>query len=228
MTLYAFLSQVKMVLDDENQSLGSHLSVHYESDKALISTCGNHALKWLALHAPVELLDGSDEESEGTPIMSGFLVSNPTDVTWSGNTASLPGDFVRIARVKAAGWHRALKDAVKDTDTEYLMMADDVATATPDRPVAVILCDNPKKLEIWPAPATGDTVNLTFVRYPAATMNNLTNQSQGYRTLLPMPPKVATAWVYLTAYFILLSWGDARAAAYMDVVRGMLGVQPSK
>lgn len=214
MDITGIINEVRLAIDEENVSSGARISTALSTSLVDgIRSAAKHALRWLAVNAPVVLLDGSDET--GDP---GFIVtSNPVP---TGNVVALPDGFVRMARVRAEGWNRAITDCILDTSEEYLALSDETATATADRPVAAIVLDNPKKLELWPY--TSGTVTMTIACIPSAAISAL--DSVTLTTKVPIPPKIHMPFIYYTAYLLLLSYKDSVAAAMRDAAITALGL----
>lgn len=216
MDIQSIITEVRMAIDEEDVGIGAHVdtALSYSLEEG-VRTSAKQALRWLAMNAPATLLDGSDETGQAP----GFIVTN-NNPTVSGKTISLPDDFVRVVRVRANGWKRAATDCILDTSEEYLALGDDTATATADRPVAALVMDNPKKLELWPY--TSGSVTMTISCIPTYAISQLDKASLS--TMVPIPPKAHLPFIYYTAYLLLLSYKDNAAAAYRDVALTALGI----
>jgi hypothetical protein len=215
MDISSIISEVRMAIDEEDVGIGAHIDTTLSlSLEVGIRTAAKQALRWLAVNAPAVLLDGSDETTD-----PGFIVTN-SNPTISNKAIELPDDFVRVVRVRAQGWHRAITECILDTSEEYLALNDETATATADRPVAAIVLDNPKKLELWPYASGPVTVTLSCI--PSQSISQLDGASLSAK--VPIPPKVHLPFIYYTAYLLLLSYKDSAAAAYRDVALTALGM----
>ena len=218
------IHQVMTAIDEEYNTSAVHVGTHLsETMVEAIKAAAAQTLRWLALYAPVEMLDGTDETD-----MPGFITSPSLTVTPSptiGNgVVTLPGEFVRLARVKMTGWHRAVSEPIIDSSEEYLALADETATATADRPVAALVLSNPKKLELWPY--TQGEMQLDIVCQPQLSLTRLADSND--ETHVPIPPKATMAFIYHTAFLLLLSYRDNAAAAFRDVALNSLGINKSK
>jgi hypothetical protein len=226
MDINGIINEVRLAIDEENVSSGARISTALSTSLVEgIRSAAKHALRWLAVNAPVVLLDGSDETSGGAELNPGFVVtSTPVPVN---NAVTLPGNFVRVERVRASSWHRAITECILDTSEEYLALSDETATATADRPVAAIVLDNPKRLELWPwsgaeSQAELPTVTLTLSCIPTAALTAL--DTPPLTTKVPIPPKIHMPFIYYTAYLLLLSYKDSSAVAFRDAAITALGL----
>lgn len=224
------LERVKAALDDGELNLSAFHSVAYESMKASVKSCARDAMLWLIQNAPLSMLDGSDESTmpgclDDTVTTGESVPASVSSIFRIGNVFYLPGDFVRLSRVRAEGWCRALRQTISDCDEEYLMLSDAVATSSYDRPCAVLIDSRPKRLELWPC--EDEEVEITIVRHPSGTFAGL--DSVNFNTAkIPIPPRLETPWVYMTCYLLLISWGDSRAKSYFEVVSSLLGLREDK
>lgn len=222
MDINGIINEVRLAIDEENVSSGARISTALSTSLVEgIRSAAKHALRWLAVNAPVVLLDGSDELTD-----TGFIVtSNPETI---GNTIELPDEFVRVVRVRVSSWHRAITECILDTSEEYLTLSDETATATADRPVAAIVLDNPKMLELWPYDGSTDyygpnpEVTMTISCIPLESINSL--DSPTLTTKVPIPPKIHMPFIYYTAYLLLLSYKDSSAVAFRDAAITALGL----
>ena len=88
------------------------------------------ALRWICLYAPADLLGGTDEYitpnpgDTPTPVLTGILVDmQDPPVAISSTSAgklTMPADFVKLARVRVSGWHRAVKSLLAEDSDESL------------------------------------------------------------------------------------------------------------
>ena len=191
------------------------------------------ALRWICLYAPADLLGGTDEYVSGTttPIATGILVDMPTTGTLAptpivGTQAGklvMPSDFVKLARVRVAGWHRAVKNLLSEDSDEYLQLYDtNGATATEDRPQAALIEKSAREIEVWP---TGTSAEYTYVANIDAE-DVIKEREEGGTTIayVALPPRVKTSFVYYLAYLLLSAYGDARAERMLQIAMQNLNV----
>ena len=189
------------------------------------------ALRWICLYAPADLLGGTDEtetiEDQTVPINTGILVDMsdvPTSI--SGTQAgklTMPADFVKLARVRVAGWYRAVKTLLSEDSDEYLQLYDpNGATATADRPQAALIEKSVREIEVWP---TGTSVEYTYVANIDAE-DVIKERQEGGTTIeyVALPPRVKTSFIYYLAFLLLSAYGDARGERMLEIAMQNLNV----
>lgn len=220
MSIDDIISAVRFCIDEEATNGASFSNAASGDDTRMNNIIKNKigdALRWVCLYAPAELLGGTDQTGTAT----GILVDDtPTPTAVYNNKAgkiTLSGDFIKLARVRAANWHRAVKEPLREDSDEYLQLLDENgATATADRPQAAIIDKATKELEVWPW-ASGQSVSLTYVASvaPAAIGNPVTAYA--------FPPKVKTSIIYYLAFLLLSAYNDPRAERMLAIAKMNLG-----
>lgn len=175
------------------------------------------AVRWICLYAPVELLGDSDTEDNPT----GILVDKegvPTDIDGTdGGFITMPEDFIKLARVRVKGWHRAVKTPLEEDSDEYLQLYDDNgAKATADRPQAALIEKSQRVIEVWP---TGEKVEYTYVAETKVDVS----QSATEDTKVPLPPRVKTAFIYYLSFLTLSAYEDSRAVRMLEIAKMNIG-----
>lgn len=195
------------------------------------------AIRWICLYAPADLLGGSDETTtvggQTIPVSTGILVDMPQSGTLvptviTGTVAgklTMPSDFVKLARVRVAGWHRAVKTLLSEDSDEYLQLYDaNGATATADRPQAALIEKATREIEVWP---TGTSAEYTYVANvdPEEHAFDVTSGEPAVTERhYPLPPRVKTSFIYYLAYLLLSAYGDARSERMMEIAMQNLKV----
>lgn len=221
MTVENIIKAVRWCFDEENSNPSSLAdSTVLGSDSALMnniikSKIGD-ALRWVCLYAPAELLGGSDETGTATGIL--VDVSSPTvTAVYDGKAGkiTLDEDFIKLARVRVDGWHRAVKVPLEEDSDEYLQLLDtNGATATIDRPQAAIIDKATKELEVWPW-ATGQSVSLTYV----ADVDTDIDSSSSSSATVAIPPRTKSAFIYYIAFLTLSAYEDSRSVRMLEIAR---------
>lgn len=221
MTLQALQQQILDTLD---------LTIRPVQSSAYAATCRQdilnaaiaNAMRWLALNAPPELLDGADSNpAQDTGfLVDGTITTAPTDSDQGHVTIELTGNFVRLARVKLTNWHKAIREVIDDTSDKALMLKDLIAKATNDRPVAVISCKKKKVLSLYPANSSEiNAIDITTVNIPDVV------SSIGTETSIPLPPKAIAPMIYQAAGFALASMRDNDAKNFFEIAASFLKYQ---
>jgi hypothetical protein len=195
------------------------------------------AIRWISLYAPTDLLGGSDEttEEEGHTVLvnTGILVDMPqsgtlvpTEITGTNaGKLTMPADFVKLARVRVTGWHRAVKVLLAEDSDEYLQLYDvNGATATADRPQAVLIEKATREIEVWP---TGTSAEYTYVANvdPEEHAFDVTSGEPAVTERhYPLPPRVKTSFIYYLAFLLLSAYGDARSEKMLEIAMQNLKV----
>ena len=190
------------------------------------------ALHWIAITATSSsALSGSTtaskkEETPSNPTASTtttmqvetFEDSNDIGVITMQETVSV----FNINRVRAKGWHKAVVP-VEDTDDEALMMFDDTAKGTFDRPLAAIMRVSPLKVLVQPKPTDGSVI-ISYVGVPT----NITTSEDGEKTV-EISETFKDAFIHYLAFLLLSAYNDTKANQMYTIALQQLGVsQTSK
>ena len=179
----------------------------------------NDALHWIAITAASSPVL-SDSEKVGTTTSSTIKVESFDDTRGIG-VITMPSDteVINISRVRGDGWFKAVTP-VEDTDDEALMMYDDTAKGTADRPLAAIMRENPICILLQPMP---DKAVISFVGVP----KNVSIASDA--TNVAIPDKLKNAFIYYIAFLLLSAYDDTKASQMYTIALQQLGVnQTSK
>lgn len=195
------------------------------------------ALRWVCLYSPADLLIGSDETENDEEVSTGILVDieNPTVSPVTGQKAGrivLPENFIRLARVRVDGWHRAVCNPISEDSEEYLQLYDENgATATYDRPKAALIDKAVRELEVWPwnmgsvTPpiVLQDNVEITYIANTNPVAIEETVQGETTVVGYALPPKAKTSFIYYLAFLLLSAYNDTRATRMLDIAKMNLG-----
>lgn len=194
----------------------------------------NDALHWIAITAASSsVLSGSEKvvfkETASKKVASENTESGKTDVTTSSTfkvesfdetrgigAITMPSDteVINISRVRGEGWFKAVTP-VEDTDDEALMMFDDTAKGTADRPLATIMRENPIRILLQPIP---DEAVISFVGVPKNV--SITSDT----TDVAIPDKLSNAFIYYLAFLLLSAYDDTKANQMHTIALQQLGV----
>lgn len=179
----------------------------------------NDALHWIAITAASSPVL-SDSKKVGTTTSSTIKVESFDDTRGIG-AITMPSDteVINISRVRGKGWFKAVTP-VEDTDDEALMMFDDTAKGTADRPLATIMRENPIRILLQPIP---DEAVISFVGVP----KNVSITSDA--TDVAITDKLSNAFIYYIAFLLLSAYDDTKASQMYTIALQQLGVnQTSK
>lgn len=174
----------------------------------------NDALHWIAITAASSPVL-SDSENVGITTSSTIKVESFDDTRGIG-VITMPSDteVINISRVRGNGWFKAVTP-VEDTDDETLMMYDDTAKGTADRPLAAIMRENPICILLQPMP---DKAVISFVGVPKNV--SITSDT----TDVAIPDKLSNAFIYYLAFLLLSAYDDNKANQMYTIALQQLGV----
>lgn len=202
-------SRVRLCID-EGASTNDYADTSMD---AVIDNSIDSAILWCARQAPLELLmqsgsgfikDATIGEENGVTLTNGSDTNKPSTLT-------LPSDFLRIARLRRDGWHKSITTPISEDSDDYLMLRDETATASLNRPIAVYIAGVSPYLELWDGVIHKETTDahFSYVTSDLATIKsgvNFTDDSQ-----------LGQAVIYYAAYLTLLAYGDSRAQGMLEV-----------
>ena len=208
------IKQVRWCIDEESNNTSE---ITDEKDDLymdnIIKSKINDALHWLAITAassPV-LADSKkvDATTTSTVKVEDYDAENGIGViTMDSNT-----EIINISRVRGKGWFKAVVP-VEDTADEALMMFDESAMGTADRPQATIIRENPIRILLQPKP---EEAIISFVGVPKDVSISST-------TDVAIPDKLSNAFIYYLAFLLLSAYNDTKATQMYTIAMQQLGV----
>lgn len=215
MEIEDIIKQVRWCIDEESNNTSE---ITDEKDDTymdnIIKSKINDALHWLAITAAsspvladskkVDATTTSKVKVEGYDAEKGIGI-----ITMDSNT-----EIINISRVRGKGWFKAVTP-VEDTDDEALMMFDDTAKGTTDRPQATIMRENPIRILLQPKP---EEAVISFVGVP----KNVNISSSD--TDVAIPDKLSNAFIYYLAFLLLSAYNDTKATQMYTIAMQQLGV----
>lgn len=174
----------------------------------------NDALHWIAITAASSPVLSDSKKVDATTT-STIKVESFDDTRGIG-AIKMPSDteVINISRVRGEGWFKAVTP-VEDTDDEALMMYDDTAKGTADRPLATIMRENPICILLQPIP---DKAVISFVGVPKNV--SITSDT----TDVAVPDKLSNAFIYYLAFLLLSAYDDTKANQMYTIALQQLGV----
>ena len=174
----------------------------------------NDALHWIAITAASSPVLSDSKKVDATTT-STIKVESFDDTRGIG-VITMPSntEVINISRVRGNGWFKAVTP-VEDTGDEALMMFDDTAKGTADRPLATIMRENPIRILLQPIP---DEAVISFVGVPKDV--SITSDT----TDVAIPDKLSNAFIYYLAFLLLSAYDDTKANQMYTIALQQLGV----
>jgi hypothetical protein len=94
------------------------------------------------------------------------------------------------------------------------------ATATADRPQAVLIEKATREIEVWP---TGTSAEYTYVANVDAEIQSRTVGTDT-EYFVAIPPRVKTSFIYYLAFLLLSAYGDSRSERMLEIAMQNLKV----
>lgn len=174
----------------------------------------NDALHWIAITAASSPVLSDSKKVDATTTST--IKVESFDETRGIGAITMPSDteVINISRVRGKGWFKAVTP-VEDTDDEALMMFDDTAKGTADRPLATIMRENPIRILLQPIP---DEAVISFVGVPKNV--SITSDT----TDVVIPDKLSNAFIYYLSFLLLSAYDDTKANQMYTIALQQLGV----
>lgn len=223
------IKQVRWCIDEESNNTSE---ITDEKDDTymdnIIKSKINDALHWIAITAASSSVLSDSKSAASDKTDSEKTASEKVDATTSSTikvenfddtrgigVITMPSDteVINISRVRGKGWFKAVTP-VEDTDDEALMMFDDTAKGTEDRPLATIMRENPIRILLQPIP---DEAVISFVGVPK-------NVDTASSTDVAIPDKLSNAFIYYIAFLLLSAYDDTKANQMYTIALQQLGV----
>lgn len=209
------IKQVRWCIDEESNNTSE---ITDEKDDLymdnIIKSRINDALHWIAITAASSPVLSDSKKVDATTT-STIKVESFDDTRGIG-AITMPSDteVINISRVRGEGWFKAVTP-VEDTDDEALMMYDDTAKGTADRPLATIMRENPICILLQPIPTKAV---ISFVGVPKNV--SITSDT----TDVAIPDKLSNAFIYYLAFLLLSAYDDTKANQMYTIALQQLGV----
>lgn len=230
MTVDEIIKQVRFCIDEESNNTSSLADVIDEKDDSymdnIIKAKIPDALHWIAVTATSSaVLSNSKETSKksdsSTPSTSTDMEVKAFEGSDTIGIVEMPSNIsvFNINRVRATGWHKAVVP-VEDTSDDALLMFDETAMGTIDRPQAAIMRTTPLKLLVQPK---AETVTVSYVGVPTGTSKD-TDEKES----VDISDKFKSSFIYYLAFLLLSAYDDSKANQMYNIALQMLGVNQSK
>lgn len=230
MTIDEIIKQVRFCIDEESNNTSSLADVIDEKDDSymdnIIKAKIPDALHWIAVTATSSaVLSNSKETSKkadsSTPSTSTDMEVKAFEESDTIGIVEMPSNIsvFNINRVRATGWHKAVVP-VEDTSDDALLMFDETAMGTLNRPQAAIMRTTPLRLLVQPIAAT---VTVSYVGVPTVT-----SKDDNEKESVDISDNFKSSFIYYLAFLLLSAYDDSKANQMYNIALQMLGVNQSK
>lgn len=215
MKIEDIIKQVRWCIDEESNNTSA---ITDEKDDTymdnIIKSRINDALHWLAVTAASSLVLADSKKVDATTTSTVKVEEYDTEKGIGIITMPSDTEIINISRVRGKGWFKAVVP-VEDTGDEALMMFDESAMGTADRPQAAIMRENPTRILLQPKP---EEAVISFVGVP----KNVSISSSD--TDVAIPDKLSNAFIYYLAFLLLSAYNDTKATQMYTIAMQQLGV----
>nr|DAQ76092.1 MAG TPA: hypothetical protein [Caudoviricetes sp.] len=209
------IKQVRWCIDEESNNTSE---ITDEKDDLymdnIIKSKINDALHWIAITAASSPVLSDSKKVDATTTSTIKVESFDETRGIGAITMPIDTEVINISRVRGKGWFKAVTP-VEDTDDEALMMFDDTAKGTADRPLATIMRENPIRILLQPIP---DEAVISFVGVP----KNVSVTSD--TTDVAIPDKLSNAFIYYLSFLLLSAYDDTKANQMYTIALQQQGV----
>lgn len=215
MKIEDIIKQVRWCIDEESNNTSA---ITDENDDTymdnIIKSKINDALHWIAITAASSPVLSDSKKVDATTTSTVKVEEYNTEKGIGAITMPSNTEIINISRVRGKDWFKAVTP-VEDTDDEALMMFDESAMGTADRPQAAIMRENPIKILLQPKPTEAV---ISFVGVP----KNVDVSSE--TTDVAIPDKLSNAFIYYLAFLLLSAYNDTKATQMYTIAMQQLGV----
>lgn len=221
MKVSEIIKEVRWRIDEESGNLSDMAEVIDEKDDSymdnIIKAKINDALHWIAVTASSSAAL-ADSKKIGTSSATLQVQDYDTQKSIGVVTMDANTEVINISRIRGKGWFKAVTP-IEDTQDEAVMMFDETAFGTIDRPQAAIMRENPLKILLQPKPTEAV---ISYVGVPK-------NVSASDSTDVAIPDRLKNAFIYYLAFLLLSAYDDTKATQMYTIALQQLGVsQTSK
>lgn len=215
MKIEDIIKQVRWCIDEESNNTSA---ITDEKDDLymdnIIKSKINDALHWLAITAASSPVLSDSKKVDATTTSTIKVEEYDTEKGIGIITMPSDTEVINISRVRGKGWFKAVVP-VEDTDDEALMMFDESAMGTADRPQAAIMRENPIRILLQPKP---EEAVISFV----GVSKNVDVSSE--TTDVAITDKLKNAFIYYLAFLLLSAYNDNKATHMYTIALQQLGV----
>ena len=215
MKIEDIIKQVRWCIDEESNNTSA---ITDEKDDTymdnIIKSKINDALHWISVTAASSPVLADSKKVDATTTSTVKVEEYDTEKGIGIITMPSDTEIINISRVRGKGWFKAVVP-VEDTADEALMMFDESAMGTADRPQATIIRENPIRILLQPK---SEEAVISFVGVP----KNVSISSSD--TDIAITDKLKNAFIYYLAFLLLSAYNDNKATHMYTIALQQLGV----
>ena len=219
MTVGEIIKEVKWCVDHETRE-DSKLSDGGEDTYMdnIIKAKINYALRWVAVMTG-QCTSMSTGSSGGLSVTQNSVIASVNDV----GEVTVPAGIsaTDIQRVRLSIWCKAAKP-VDDTSDDAMLMFDNTAKGTVERPLATIVRGSTIKILVQPW-ESGCTAEISYIG-----TNQTLQGTPGDSTNVNVSDTQRNAFIYYIAYLLLAAYEDPGAPTMLSIAVQSLGANTQK
>ena len=179
----------------------------------------NDARRWLAVATSQSVTLSSSPSSSSSSVTT--LTITPYDGFSGIAIITIPESLstVTLTRVRLSSWHKSATP-IPDTSNDALLMFDETAKGTADRPLATVMQGSSTRILVQPYAST-DTAEIVYIGI-ASDIDTSSDDS-----IVEVPTIHESAFIYYIAYLLLTAYQDPRAQAMFAIAVQLTGSKQS-
>lgn len=220
MTISEIINKVKWCIDHETHEdakLADNGEDSYMDN--IIRAKINDARRWLAVATSQSVTLSSPGSSSSTSVTT--LTITPYDGFSDIATITIPLSLstVTLSRVRLSSWHKSAIP-ILDTSDDAMLMFDDTAKGTANRPLATVMQGSPTQILVQPYTST-DTAEIVYIGISSDIDTSSDDSTVDISTIHE------SAFIYYIAYLLLTAYQDPRAQAMFAIAVQLTGSKQS-
>lgn len=221
MTISEIINKVKWCIDHETHEdakLADNGEDSYMDN--IIRAKINDARRWLAVATSQSVTLSSSPSSSSSSSVTTLTIT-PYDGFPGIAIITIPKSLstVPISRVRLSSWHKSATP-IPDTSDDALLMFDETAKGTADRPLATVMQGSPTRILVQPYTST-DTAEIVYI----GISSDIDTSSDD--SIVEVPTIHESAFIYYIAYLLLTAYQDSRAQAMFAIAVQLTGSKQS-
>ena len=221
MTISEIINKVKWCIDHETHEdakLADNGEDSYMDN--IIRAKINDARRWLAVATSQSVTLSSSPSSSSSSSVTTLTIT-PYDGFSGIAIITIPKSLstVPISRVRLSSWHKSATP-IPDTSDDALLMFDETAKGTADRPLATVMQGSPTRILVQPYTST-DTAEIVYIGISSDIDTSFDD------SIVEVPTIHESAFIYYIAYLLLTAYQDSRAQAMFAIAVQLTGSKQS-